>query len=340
MTNLALYAFEDTGGEIGLTPGTSNGITTANPRVGVASLALGGVGFATLAVGASPSNLFIGFPVLTGVFIAVRFLEFREGATVHCGVGTDATGHLTIYGAAGTVLNTSAAAIPLNAWADIEAHAVIHDTTGSVEVKLDGVVVVSVTNVDTKNGGTGVCDTIGLRKPNSSGSSTLMSVDCMYINDNVDATVAQGAANNTYWGDIAVRFQLADSNGDSSDFVGSDGNSVNNFQQVDDLPFNDADYNGTSLTAKTDLYGFVDIPSTDVVLATQLVIRAAKSDAGTPPVLKPVVKGDGGTVIEETAVTLSTTYQFFQGAIRSKDPDGDALTPTNVNGMQIGARSA
>lgn len=331
MALLNMYAFEDTVGEVGLT-GVAV-ISTANPRVGVASWALASSTFSTLAVGGSVSTLYVGFPLYGSGFVAVRFYEFREGATVHCGIGTDASGHLTIYGAAGTVLATSTAVVPSNAWADIEAKAVIHDTAGSVEVKLDGTVAVSVSSVDTKNGGTGVIDTIGVRKPNTSGATWYC--DCMYLLDSTGS-----APYNTYLGDIAVRLQTPDGNGDSSDWVGSDGNSVNNYQQVDELPSSSADYNGTSATAKTDLYTFTDIPSTDVVLATQIVVYAAKSDAGTPPVMKPVLKGDGGTVVEESALALSTTYQQFQGTIRTTDPDGDALTPTNVNGMQIGVRSA
>jgi len=335
MAVLKMYCFEDTIGEVGLA-GTNN-ITTANPRVGVASLALAGTAFNTLAVGASPSTIIVGGPWYGSGFAAVRNIEFREGATVHCGVGVDATGHVTVYGAAGTVIATSGTILTSNAWTDIEIKVVIHDTTGSVEVKVDGTVLTwatgGATNVDTKNGGTGVVDTIGVRKPNSSGATWY--IDCFYM---VDTTGS--APLNTYLGDVAVRLQLPDGNGDSSDWVGSDGNSVNNYQQVDELPSSSTDYNGTSATAKTDLYTFQDVPSTDVVLATQVVVYAAKSDAGTPPVMKPITKGDGGTVVEESAITLSTTYQQFEGAIRTTDPDGDALTPTNVGGMQIGVRSA
>jgi hypothetical protein len=264
-----------------------------------------------------------------------RWIEFREGATVHCGIGVDASGHLTIVGAAGTTLATSTYAMTASIWSSLEAKAVIHDTTGSLEVKVDGTVIVSATGIDTRNGGTGVVNTIAVRKTNNAGSTTTSSLDCFYIGDNTGAAPLNG-----YVGDIAIRLQLPNGNGDSSDWVGSDGNSTDNYLLVDEATANATDYVGTAATAKTDLYALTDIPTTDLPLATQAVIYAAKSDAGTPPVLKMVTKGDGGTVVEESAVTLSTTYQMFAGAIRLTDPDGDTLTATNVNGMQGGVRTA
>lgn len=335
MTLRGFYGFDDTVTEPDITLGGSAAVDAVTKRTGAGSLLTAGStttgATAVTPPGLSSATVYVGMAIFyTGTFVAFRAVSFNE-ASLHCGVGFDTSGHVVIYGPANTVIATSTYVLPASAWAYLEAKAVIADAGGSVEVKVDGTVVVSFSG-DTRNAQTGVCTTINLSPP---GGSNRLRVDDMYILDS-----GGSAPYNTYLGDIAVRTLLPDGNGDSSDWVGSDGNSVNNYQQVDEANSSATDYNGTALTGKTDLYTVTDIPTTDVPLATQLVIYAAKSDAGTPPVMKPVTKGDGGTVLEESAIALSTTYQVFQSAIRTTDPDGDALTATNVNAMQIGVRSS
>lgn len=338
MTLRGAYAFEDSVFEAEIVQGTGAGTATG-------AFALRGAhtrGFqlassttlTTIAPpGLSASTVFWGLAYRTDLFVAVRCLTLQEGSTIHCGVGFDASGHITIYGAAGTVLATSTAVFPTSAWTYIDIKAVISDTVGSVEVWVDGTSVVSTTGADTKNGGTGVVNTVGGRAPTGGANCAWTDI---YVLD-----TAGSAPLNDRLGDVAVRIQTADGNGDSSDFVGSDGNSVNNYQQVDETPVSTStDYNGTALTGKTDLYTYADVPTTDVPLAYQTYLYAGKSDAGTPPIIKPVTKGDGGTVREEAAITLSTTYQIFCGAWNTTDPDSDALTATNVNAMQVGARTS
>lgn len=332
MTLRGFYGFDDTVLEPEITLGSSASVNTSPVRTGLRALTMS-TSYSTIAPpGLSASGVVAGLAyIITTISSAQQVIAFREGATVHCGVGFDTSRHLTIYGPAGTVVATSTATYPTTLWDYIEAKATIADAGGTVEVKVGGTVVVSYTG-DTRNGGTGVVDTIGYRAPNTSASCAM---DDLYILD-----TGGSAPYNTYLGDVVVRTQLPTGNGDSSDWVGSDGNSTDNYLLVDEANSSSADYVGTALTGKTDLYQFADIPGTDVPLATQTLVYAGKSDAGTPPVMKPVTKGDGGTVLEESAITLSTTYAVFEGAIRTTDPDGDTLTATNVNAMQVGVRSA
>lgn len=136
---------------------------------------------------------------------------------------------------------------------------------------------------------------------------------------------------------------LPDAGGDSdpSDgFVGSDGNSVDNYLLVDEANANTTDYVAASTTGLKDLYQMADIPTTDLPLAWATMTYAAKSDAGTPPTFRSLTKGDGGTELDESAITLTTSYVRYAGAIHTTDPDGDALTATAINGMQVGVKSS
>lgn len=330
MALLGFWGYDDTIGEPTVTLGGSTGYGTPGRSGTGGRLNLGTLTTA-LALGSSSASVVFGTAYnVNGAYSASSVILFQEGAVTHVQVGIDASGHLTIYGPAGTVVATSTATMTNLAWHYIEAKVSIADTGGTVDVHLDGTSVVTYTG-DTRNAATGVVSTIALSRPGSTGGQA---------DDSYALDLTGSAPYNDFLGDIAVRTLLPNGNGASSDFLGSDGNSTDNYLLVDETNSSSTDYVAASAAAKTDLYTMFDVPTTDLPLATQQLTYAAKSDAGTPPVLKPVTKGDGGTVREETAVTLSTTYQVFASTIRTTDPDGDALTATNVNAMQLGARTA
>jgi hypothetical protein len=94
-------------------------------------------------------------------------IEFMNGGTRHCSLQVDATRHLMVVGAP-NILGTSATALTLNQWYIIECGFLVDDTSGRVQVKVDGVqdnaltsvaFGGSVTNsVDTRNGATTTID--------------------------------------------------------------------------------------------------------------------------------------------------------------------------------------
>lgn len=329
MAAVDFWGYDDTVGEPLLT--LSNAVIASGAaRTGAGGLNVNGSGgTATHTLSASTASPILGFAFQTATFAAASIFRFCEGATVHCAVGADASGHLTIYGPAGTVLATSTVVLSINVWYYIEVVVVIADSGGSVTVYVDGTSAVTFSG-DTKNGSTGVCDNVKMIRPTSG----------FFVDDTYILSAAGSAPFNARLGDIAVRTLLPSGNGASSQWTNSAGNSTNNYSYVDEANSSSTDYVGAAAASLTDTYAMGDIPTTDTPLATQILVYAAKSDAGTPPVMKPVTRGDGGTVLEESAITLSTTYQVFAGAVRTTDPDGDALTATNVNGMQAGVRSA
>lgn len=264
-----------------------------------------------------------------GVFLA--FLDAT--ATIHFRLRPTANGAIELLGPANTVVATSAnGVLTPNTWQSIQVGAVINDTTGSVEIKVDSVSVITYSG-DTRNAGTG--NVLNVQVAAASAALTLF--------DDAWCTNPSGSAPyNTYLGDCVVRSILPSGNGDSSGWTGSDGNSTDNYLLVDDpgSSLNTTDYVAASAAGLTDLYAMGDVPTSDTVLAYKSLTYAAKSDAGTPPVMKPVSKGASGTVREEAALTLATTFQLFASAINTTDPDGNALTPARINSMQAGVRSA
>jgi len=66
--------------------------------------------------------------------------SFWDGATLQCWVGTDTTGHLVAYRGAGTgtVLATSTLTLTAGSYVFLEVLATVHNTTGSLQIRVNG----------------------------------------------------------------------------------------------------------------------------------------------------------------------------------------------------------
>jgi hypothetical protein len=272
------------------------------------------------------SSMWFGFRLrAVSAWSAVRHLSAiaPDGTTIHCGIGMDATGHVTIYGPAGTVVATSTATFATAVAYYMEAKIIISDTVGVVEVRMDETVVVTFSG-DTRNG---AATTVAFLDARGGASTNNYDFDDFYLDD---------AA---YKGDMAVVTLRPNGNGSSSQFLGSDGNSTDNYALVNETPPSMTQYVGDSVSGHIDLYTMDDLPAGYVVDSMYEVIYAQKSDAGTPPTLLPVAKGATGTTRTDTALpALSTTAQLLPAQLRTTDPDGNALTVARVNGMEVGVK--
>lgn len=261
------------------------------------------------------------------------WFRLYEGSVVHLSMRFDTSGRLLLYRGEGTtLLATSAGTFDLTgaAWHYWEVKAIISDTVGVFEVRLDGAVFVTYSG-DTRNAGTtGAIDQIMWVRPYS-GSGNNFIVDDFWLDDA------------GYLGDKVVYSLPANGNGDSSQWVGSDGNSTDNYLLVDDGEVvSITDYVASATSGNTDLYNIADLPaSVTTVDAIQELIYVQASDGGTPPSVVPVAKGALGTVRADTALgTIPVAAADMLAQIRTTDPDGNALTPARVNAMQVGVKIA
>lgn len=258
-------------------------------------------------------------------------INFLEGGTTHVTITLDASLHV-VATRNGTVLATSTNAFPAtaNVWHYIEVKVVIHDTAGSVIVKVDGTEWLNVSGVDTRNAGTtGAISEIDLYRVNANQT---------FWDDAYVADTTGPAPYNDFLGDVKVHTELPSGNGDSSDWIGSDGNSVDNYQLVDEASSSSTDYVASATVGAQDLYQMGTAPAGVTVLAVQEWVYAAKSDAGTPPNLAIVEKNGATTRVDANLPALSTSYQPLAGTVRTTAPDGSALDVTKVNNTQVGVK--
>jgi hypothetical protein len=248
----------------------------------------------------------------------------RENTTTHLGVNLDSTGHLQVRRAASSaqVLGTSTAAVSGSSWVYIEFKFTINDTTGSFEVRLNGVNVLSATGIDTKNGGTGIIDNIQLF------DSTAAKFDDFYICD------LSGSSNNDFLGDCRIDTILPTSDGTYTSGVPSAGTA--HYACVDENPPNTSDYISMDVVGNRDSYGFADIPllSSSAIYGVQINPYWLKDDAGTRTAA--TFARSGTTNGDGAAVGLGTSAVYNPQIFPNNPATGSAWTQSAINAAEFG----
>lgn len=229
----------------------------------------------------------------------------------------------------GTVIASAAAGLYASAeWHHLEVQASVNSSTGTVEVRLDGVQRINFTG-NTKAGGTN--NTIDASTLWFDGGGVFYYVDDYYILNN-----SGSAPYNTFLGDVRIYTMSPSAAGASTQFTPSSGA---NYTTVDELPYSTSDYVSSSTVGNRDTYTLADLPANaTTIFGLQTNLIAKKTDAGTMAV-KPVLRS-GGTNYYGTTVGLISSDKTTSD-IRSLDPATSAgWTSSGINNLEIGVEIA
>jgi hypothetical protein len=273
------------------------------------------------------------FPAQATYIIGVAFkpsqvsncglVAFYEGGTNHVDVRI-ISGKLRVTRNGTQLGSDGPTTISAGVWYFFEVKATIHDTTGAVEVRIGSTPEIVLTNQDTRNGGTGVIDTLYCGPNNSQGE---------YCDIRIFDTT--GAVNNDFAGDAKVETSLPTAEGNSSDFTPSSGS--DNALMVDENSTGDGDstYNASSTVGHKDLHVLANLATVSGdVLAVQVTNNWRKDDAGAATARRVV--RTGGTDFEGPDVTLLDTYVRTRELIEENPDTLAPWTITDVNALQAG----
>jgi hypothetical protein len=257
-----------------------------------------------------------------------------DAATTHITLGMDSNGRLIVRrGLAGTVLGqTDINVLPHSGFRQVEVKVTLSDTVGAVELRVDGKVPSGwsdLSGVDTKNGGTAtVFDTVHVY-----GGGVEWYADDLVIWNGA------GSINNNFFGVTRVYSCHPNGNGAYSELVGSDGNSVDNYLQVDEsTPYSIADYNGSATVGNKDSYAFADLPvATGNVRGVIVSMIAFASDGGAKSIRALARRA----AVDATGAdfTLSTSPAVCDQVWEVDPTDAAAWTVTRVNASEFGAEA-
>lgn len=258
-----------------------------------------------------------------------RILQINNsGGDTHCGVSTNRVGQLITMGpgtAPGNVIARSAPGVlKYKKWHRLEIKAVIADAGGSLEVRLDGVVIFNHTGIDTLNG--------------SFGTASLVR---FYGADNAlrwfDVIVSDGSGTtfNDFLGDYRMEVQLPDADGATAAWTVT--GAASNWQAIDD-PLaaydDDTTYIESSTATQVNLASHANFALTNMqsILGVQVEALALAAVSGSLQ-----LRAAGGVSVDSPTKTLTTIYKW-QMHMFPTDPDTSAAwaSAADINGTEFG----
>lgn len=287
--------------------------------------------------GGPSGSALIGFPAIATPVIcgfafkttsATPIMRFQDDGTLpNMQLSRGSGGEVTArVGATGSPIATSPInVLPSGAWSYIEARLLPANSGGSLKVKVNGVLVIDFTG-DTQYVGSATTAIISLEA-----NTATSFYDDFYIANTL------GSYNNDFLGEIMVE-HLRPNGDDTAQWVGSDGNSVDNYLLVDEAgTFNSTDYVASSTVGQRDLYTLASSarPSSSPVLGVIVSAVSQKTDVGTRLVKINLKEGSGGTIRQSAALGLPTTFGELRAVFERKN-DGSLFNVVDVNSLRIG----
>jgi hypothetical protein len=336
MARLASIGFE-TGdlSELVATSGTSAAASTTWADGGTYALRITS-GSAQIYQGAEKGEFLVAMPFRhNGVqsFFGV-ILSWTNGATVLGSVRINPTAHtISIYVGNTSVATSVGALANLNTKYVMSIHVKIADADGIIEVRADGQDMVSFSG-DTKPGAnTGATD-IYIGSPTITYSFTNYAYfDSILLND----TTGPGPDNT--WPDYAPLYPIFPTgNGTYSQMTGSDGNQVDNYALVDDMPGNgDTDYVKATQADLIDSYAATDPVIPEGATINSVIIKASprKTNAAVDTQIAIGLRS-GGVDAVGADTSLPTAYgQMIQQRFTLDPADNQAWTPEKINALEL-----
>lgn len=259
--------------------------------------------------------------------VALRYMNFYSpGGTLMIALQITAAGEIQILRGTTLLEETVGLNLGVDIWYYIELKILIHDSTGTYDLVVDGINVLSDVNQDTRNGTPTEVNLISFL-----GSGTLdPAIDDIYILDDA------GSDNVDLLGDVRVETVFPDADGATNDFTRFGGGS-NNFEAVDDgtTPDDDTTYNHSITAAHKELYGFAALTgNVGTVFAVDVAMLVKKEDAGSRTFR--LLARSNTSEVESVDKSLGVEYRFLDH-IFENDPDGGGdWDEAAVNAAQFG----
>ncbi len=227
-------------------------------------------------------------------------------------------------GRSGTLYGTSADPLTLSSFVYVEIKIYHHASAGTVEVRVDGVAVITATGLNT---GAAVSSVeLGC---NDYSAPYIHICDYYVCND-------AGSVNNDFLGDCRVDTLFPTSDGAYGEFTPSAG--ADHYALVDEATPSLSDFVYSSTVGHRDTYGFGDLTglASPEVKGVQVVGDVLKSDAGSLSVATMV---RSGTTDEVGATYAPSTTELFLPQIFETDPNtASAWTESAVNALEAGLK--
>lgn len=294
-------------------------ISSVQARTGTYSYTLsGGAQQLNLALNNGTIYFRVALYIPIAATVTLYFVDAGDNANTKI-VFSAITGTVNAYRST-TLLGASAGDVVLaDTWQVFEGKTVIHDSSGEVVVKRNGIEVLNLTGVDTKASVYTVVTTFRIM----GGGSGTSYVDDIILDDSA------------YPGLGGIQVLVPTGNGTYTAWT-------NDYTAVDDNPPNDdSDYISTDAdtTGTKENFTFDDLASGAANITRIGVLSKARLDDVGSGNLKNTVRS-GGSDYEGSSVGLSTSYSWVESYWDTDPADAGAWTKSKVDSLEIGVISA
>jgi hypothetical protein len=263
----------------------------------------------------------------------MQLVSVREGNEAQASLKLNSNGTISVMRSHTTNIGTTTNAITSGAHSFIEWRLVVGTgTAGSAQVRINGVLGLTLTGVNTQGSAnpnwTGI--SLGVHDNGVAVITTInetLDLDDLYVLDGTG-----GAPWNDFLGDCRVDVRVPTGAGATTGWTPSAGT---NWGAVDDAaPNGDTDYT-SALAVLTDTFVTQDAPAAGAaILGVQHCLTAKKTDAGTVTIA-PVVR-HGGADFVGADLTPSTAYTVLHAIAATNPGTGAAWTEAAFNGAEFG----
>lgn len=323
--------------ESGTTEGWANSqIDVVNVHTGEYALGMGPNGSPLLLP--SPQDiLYLGFyqnMTDDGVAWTTVAHTLRNGGDDSAGIGFDALGRPYLT-ALGVQLPGFGPALSRDVFHLIELYLKVGASGpggGEATLRIDGDIVIEAEEIDTRPGGATDVDRL-FTNYNANGFGLV--IDDLTINDN------SGAIQNSFPNGIRWLRVNVDGDGNYTDWTPL--GMGDHYEEVDEIPPDDADYNYTTSGGDRDSYtlestGAAGLPVGVTIEAIQQIVYVSE-DVASANTVDTFIRFGGSDDDDGIGHTLPLTMERREGAIRHEKPGGGAWGATDVDALEIGILS-
>jgi len=330
-TGFDTYATADITKEFNLTSGTAAINSSGGRRGGGALYApnnSSNLAYVTYTLPSSLTTFVFGCAIQISTLLTGKpIVAFKDAGTAQLEIQMNSDGTLNVT-RNGTVLGTSGASITAGNYHYIEFKATINDTTGSYELRLDGVNILSASNVDTKNTANTSINSVTLGASSGTlGALVTYKYDDFYILDTTGS-----APNNNFLGDVRIDSIYPSADGNYTQWTTSTGST--HYTLVDETAPNGTDYVYDGTTGNKDSYSMQDVPAltAQTIYGVKVKAAALKDDAGSRTLKVGARSSTTDSVSSAQAITTSQLYYWH--ILETNPATSAAWTESAVNAME------
>lgn len=266
---------------------------------------------------ANTAETFTNFWVFFAGLADTVIYSLMDNTTAQVSIRITLTGTLRVVRGTSTLLGETAAPVALNTWLFVQLRTVVNNTTGIIELRVNGVPVITLTGQNTRSSANNFANgwTVG-------GTNTRIAHLLIHS--------TAGDAPVTWTPETFCYADLPTGAGFHSGFTPSAGA---NWQNTDDQP-NDGDttYNAAAAPAKDSYAVSGSTPAGAVVYGVAVEAVARKDDAGVNT-LDLGLRVSGTDYMGGAAAPLTTNYQRFR-RLWTVNPAGGAWTVSAANAAE------